>query len=420
MLDTKYIRNNIENIKKLFKAKRCNVDLDEFIKLDNRRVSLIKEIEELKNRKNIISKEIGILKSKNKDKNDDDNVSSKLFAESYELSNKIKSIDTELSCIIDNIKAQSLSMPNIFDEIVPEGSSEEDNIVVKEWGTKPNIVNPLSHDELLSKEGTLESERAVKVSGSRFVVLRDKAATLERYLTNFMLEEHTKRGYEEFSLPILVKEESMLNSGQLPKFSEDAYKTTDGMYIIPTAEVALVNLYSKELFDSQELPKKLMAHTSCFRKESGSYGKDTKGLIRLHQFFKVELFKIVSSEDSNKELKELVLDAENILQKLGLAYRVVLKCKGDTGFTASITYDLEVWMPSQNRYREISSCSNTLSFQSKRASIKFKKDNKKEYVHLINGSGLAIGRTLAALIENNQQDGRIDMNDLIERVRSIY
>ncbi|HCB64172.1 MAG TPA: serine--tRNA ligase, partial [Fusobacteria bacterium] len=393
MIDTGLLKGDLESLKSKLKFRHSSVDLDYLSELVSKRSNLTRESEELKNKRNEISKKIGIARSTNQKADE-------LLMKAASFAKEISSMEHNLSEINSEYKQLIDQIPNICDEDVPLGEDESSNVVVKMWGDELIKKDGKSHDELL-KTNYLDSERAAKISGARFAVLRNRAATLERELANFMIREHISKGYEEISIPFLVKEKAMFNSGQLPKFKEDAY-SFDAFYLIPTGEVSLVNLYSNEILDEKMLSKKLVCYSPCFRKESGSYGKDTKGLIRLHQFSKVELVKIVKPEESDNELDSLVADAESILQKLKLPYRVVLKCRGDTGFTASKTFDLEVWMPSQNKFREISSCSNTRDFQSRRSSIKFRRGKKNEYAHLLNGSGLAVGRTIAAIVENYQ------------------
>lgn len=329
------------------------------------------------------------------------------------ISGQIKDLDEQLSEIDKKQEYMLLTIPNMLHSSTPTGSGEEDNIEIKKWGEpKKFTFTPKSHDELGVDLGILDFERGSKLGGSRFTVYKGGAAKLERALINFMLDTHTsEHGYEEILTPQLVKKEMMIGTGQLPKFSDDAYKIEgEEMYLIPTAEVTLTNLHNGEILQEEELPKYYCGFTACFRKEAGSHGKDVKGLIRQHQFNKVEMVKLVKPENSYDELEKMVGNAEKILQKLELPYRLLSLCSGDIGFGAAKTYDLEVWVPSQDKYREISSCSNTEDFQARRAMIKYrsKDDGKSYYVHTLNGSGLAIGRTLLAIMENYQQeDGSI-------------
>lgn len=396
---------NLDNLKKKLRDRGSSLDVDEIYEKMREKNRILSEVEEKKNRKNIVSKEIGI-------KSREGAISKELLEEASLLSLEIKNQSEELESLDRVVNDLLLQVPNICEDEVPLGKGEENNIEIRKWGSI-GLLDGLSHEELT--EG-IDSARAVKISGSRFVVLKDKAAELERELANFMLRSNKAKGYREISVPLLVKSEAMFNSGQFPKFKEDAYSTNDDLHLIPTSEVALVNLFSKELLEKNIY---LTSFSNCFRRESGSYGKDTKGLIRLHQFPKVELVKIVKPSQSSRELELLVNDAEDILKLLEIPYRVVLKCVGDTSFTATKSYDLEVWMPSQKKYREISSCSNTKDFQSRRASIKILENGKKEYAHILNGSGVAVGRALAALIENSQKDGEIDLDLLISKVKNL-
>ena len=413
MLDLKYVRENLDLVKENFKNRNYEFDMDKFISLDNKRKEILKDVESLKYLKNETSDEIGRLKNKKLDASD-------LLSEMAELSKKIKDYENILEEIEKDFHELLYIMPNLFDLSVPIGKDEDSNVEVKKWGENRKFkFNVKDHTEIANINGILDFERASKMSGARFVVYKGKGAALERALINFMLETHISRhNYTEIIPPLLVKEHSMYNSGQFPKFKEDNFSSDDNLFLIPTSEVPLANLHAHETLEEEELPKLYTAHTPCFRREAGSYGKDTKGIIRLHQFNKVELVKIVKPEDSDKALNKLVEEAEYILQALNLPYRVVLKCTGDTGFTASKTYDLEVWLPSQNKYREISSCSNVKEFQARRSSIKFKrKDSKKsEFVHMLNGSGLAIGRTFAAILENYQnEDGTFEIPEVLSK-----
>ncbi len=413
MLDLKYVRENLDLVKENFKNRNYEFDMNNFISLDNKRKEILKEVESLKYLKNQTSDEIGKLKSKNID-------ASNHLSKMSEVSKKIKEYENSLEEVEKDFHEMLYIMPNLFDSSVPIGRTENENIEVKKWG-EPKEFNfkVKDHTEIGSINNILDFERASKMSGARFVVYKGKGAALERALINFMLETHiSKHNYTEIIPPLLVKEHSMYNAGQFPKFREDNFSSDDNLFLIPTSEVPLANLHSNEILEEEELPKLYTAYTPCFRREAGSYGKDTKGIIRLHQFNKVELVKIVKPEDSDKALNKLVEEAEHILQSLNLPYRVVLKCTGDTGFTASKTYDLEVWLPSQNKYREISSCSNVKDFQARRSSIKFKrKDSKKsEFIHMLNGSGLAIGRTFAAILENYQnEDGTYIIPEVLKK-----
>ena len=408
MLNTKFVRENIDKLEDIFKNRNVEIDISAYKSLDIERRTLVQEVEALKQERNELSIKVGQMKSKGGDV-------SEILEGTSVVSNKIKQLDAILSELDEKTHFFASIMPNICDEDVPIGRTEDENVEVKKWGEPRKFdFKVKSHEDILESLDMLDSKRASKMSGSRFIAMKGKGARLERSLINFMLDEHEKKDYIEISPPILVNEDAMFNSGQLPKFRDDAFITTNHTFLIPTGEVPLVNLHAKEIFNEKDLPIKYTAFTPCFRKEAGSYGKDTKGLIRLHQFGKVELVQIVKPEDSEQSLQTMLGDAESILQKLNLPYRVVLKCTGDTGFTAVKTYDIEVWMPSQGKYREISSCSNTKDFQSRRAGIKFKRDNKTEFVHFLNGSGLAVGRTIAALVENYQKsDGTFTIPDIL-------
>lgn len=417
MIDIKRLKNDVQALGKAVRSKNCKFDTGKFTKLDEERSDLIYRLEDLQKKKNLLSKEIGILKSSNKH-------AGNLVYEAEILGKSISGLEEKLKEVDSRFYAFVNALPNLCQSDVPIAPDEEGNVVVKVFGDIKKIDNPRTHDDILLELDMLDIENAVKVSGSRFVMFKKEGAILERALADLMLREHRKKGYIEYSVPLLVKKDSMFRSGQLPKFKDDAYDTCDSeLYLIPTSEVSLVNIYSDMVFNESDLPKKMTSYTCCFRKESGSYGKDTKGLIRLHQFTKVELVQIVHPTKSEEALQEIVKDAEHILQLLEIPYRVVLKCTGDTGFTAAKTYDLEVWLPSQGKYREISSCSNTTDFQARRASVKFKPaDNtKNEFTHMLNGSGLAVGRTIAALIENNQDSLKniSDVSKLIEKINKI-
>jgi len=412
MLDINYIRENIEEVKEKVSAKGVLFDSEQFLKLDKERRGKITEIEALKSEKNNIAKEIGI-KARNKENIDD------LKKESIKLNDEIEKIDKDLTVLETQFNDMILGIPNIIHNTVPIGKSEKENIVIREWGKKPDFnFKPLPHWELGEKNNFLDLKRATKISGARFSLSMGTLAKLERELINLMLETHTKEnGYTEVLPPFLVNDTSLIGTGNLPKFKEDLYKVeNNNLYLVPTAEVPLTNIHRDEVLSYEELPIKYVAYTPCFRSEAGSHGKDIRGIIRQHQFNKVELLKFCLPEDSHKELESLTNNAEKILQKLGLHYRVVLLCSGDTSFSSAKTYDIEVWMPERDNYVEISSCSNFESFQARRARIKFKNEKKKkEFVHTLNGSGLALGRTVAAVMENYQtEDGKIRIPDILK------
>jgi seryl-tRNA synthetase len=402
MLDLKLIRKNYEEVKRRLatRGEEYVKLLDEVYKLDKKKREIQREVEDLRALLNRKSKEYGILKRQGKE---DENLKEELT----KIKNKLKVLEEELQVLEEKLKETLLRIPNLPHPSVPIGKNENDNIEIRRWGEPPNFnFEPKPHWELGEKLGILDFERGAKLSGSRFVVKKGLGAKLVRALINFMLDLHTERGYTEMYVPHLVKPEILIGTGQLPKFKEDLFKCErDNLYLIPTAEVPLTNLHREEILKEEELPIYYTAYTPCYRREAGSYGRDIKGLIRLHQFDKVELVKITNKDSSYEELEKLVRDAEKVLQELELPYRVVELCTGDLGFSAAKTYDLEVWMPSYNRYREISSCSNCEDFQARRMNLRYKtKDGKKFLCHTLNGSGLAVGRTLAAILENYQQE----------------
>lgn len=402
MLDIKFVRDHIDEVEAMLRNRQLDIDLSQFKSLDGRRRELLKEVEQLKHEKNRISDEIAKLK---KDKQD----TTALVEKSRQLSQRIEELDKELSQIEEQLKEILFFIPNMPHESVAIGKDERDNPVVKVWGEKPQFnFEPKPHWDIGENLGILDFERAARMTGARFALYWGPGAELERALINFMLDMHTTRhGYTEVLPPFIVNSNSLFGTGQLPKFKNDLFKLEGwDYYLVPTAEVPVTNIHAGEILDEDELPKYYTAYTPCFRSEAGSYGKDTRGLIRQHQFNKVELVKIVKPEDSYRELESLLADAESILQALGLHYRVVSLCTGDLGFAASKTYDIEVWLPGQNAYREISSCSNFEDFQARRADIRFRRKGKKktELVHTLNGSGLAVGRTVVAILENYQQE----------------
>ncbi len=406
MLDLKLMQSNPEAVRESLKKRSSKLDVQEFLTLDEKRKELIGQSEELKAERNRASGEIAQRKRNKEDASD-------LIKTMGEVSGRIKKLDAELSEVEAAEKEWLMAVPNIPHESVPFGASEDDNPVVRYWGEKPEMsFTPREHWDLGVELGGLDFERAAKLTGSRFVITRKWAARLERALATFMLDTHLdEHGYTEITPPFIVNRDTMTGTGQLPKFEEDLFKLRDTeYYLIPTAEVPLTNLHSGEVLEEDQLPMLLTAHTPCFRSEAGSYGKDTKGIIRLHQFMKVEMVNLAHPDHSYEALEKMTACAEKILQKLGLHYRVIELCTGDMGFSAAKTYDLEVWLPGQDKYREISSCSNCEDFQARRANIKFqpKGSKKKQFVHTLNGSGLAVGRTLVAVMENYQQeDGSI-------------
>lgn len=413
MLDVKFIRKNPEIVRESLKNRGYSDEiLDEFLRIDKERLSLLKEFEDLKHELNNKSKIIGEMRIKGEDIGD-------LLLESKNLSDNIENLKEKLKETEDILNDIVLRIPNIPHETVPIGLDEKSNLEIRKFGEIRKFdfdIKP--HWEIGENLGILDFERASKLSGSRFFLYKGVGASLERALINFMLDLHTKKhGYKEIFPPFLVRSDIMVGTGQLPKFGEDMYKIEEeNLWLIPTAEVPLTNLHKGEILNEDELPKYYVAYTACFRKEAGAAGRDTRGLIRVHQFNKVELVKIVKPEDSYNELEKMVTDAEDVLKLLNLPYRVTLLSTGDmSGFSASKTYDIEVWMPSYNRYVEISSCSNCTDFQARRMNTKFRrKDGKVEFVNTLNGSGVAIGRCFAAVIENNQnKDGSITIPDVL-------
>lgn len=407
MLDVSILTENIDLLIQGLKKRNLDISLANDLKESaHKRKKALHKIEQLKAFKNKINQEIAVAK-----KSGENAVSS--IKEMKKLSEQIKMLDGQLLQIEESFKNLAYSIPNIPHASVPYGSSSNDNVVIKEWGEKRKFTfKPLSHVELGTRLEMLDLKQAAKMAGARFSILKDLGAKLERALINFMLDVHTKEnGYIEISPPLLVNSETLVGTGQLPKFQQDLFKLDNhDNFLIPTAEVPVTNILRDEILDEKDLPIKYVACTPCFRSEAGSYGKDTKGLIRQHQFYKVELVKFSHPKSSYEDHNDLLLDAEKILQRLELPYRVVLLCGGDMCFGAAKCYDIEVWVPSQNTYREISSCSNFEDFQARRINIKFHHSNKQkpQFIHTINGSGLAVGRTWLSIIENNQQeDGSI-------------
>jgi len=406
MLDAKFIRSNPEAVSEALAKRNSKISLDEFLALDQKRRELIQEVEQLKSRRNTVSQEIARLKREKKDADD-------LIAEMGKVSEVIKDLDDKVREVDDKISSIVLTLPNIPHESVPVGASDADNIEVRRWGN-PTVFEyePKAHWDIGEDLDILDFATAAKVTGARFTFYKGLGARLERALFNFMMDLHAfKHGYQEVFPPFMVHRRSMVGTGQLPKFEEDAFKVAGTDYfLIPTAEVPVTNMYREQILDGSMLPIKHCAYSACFRAEAGSAGRDTRGLIRQHQFNKVELVKFVKPENSYDELETLVNDAEDVLKELGLPYRVSLLCTGDLGFSSAKTYDLEVWMPSYQRYVEISSCSNFEDFQARRADIKYRDGakGKPQYIHTLNGSGIAVGRTVAAILENYQQpDGSV-------------
>lgn len=406
MLDIKMIRKNPELVKAGLAKRHGDFGIDEVLELDEKRRDILVKVEEMKAKQNQVSKEIPKMKKEGKD-------ASQLLNEMKELSAKVKELDGEVKDIDNELKNALLRIPNIPNENVSAGKTDEDNVEVRKWGEPTKFdFEPKAHWDLGVDLDIFDFERASKITGARFTVFKNKGALLERALINFMLDLHTvDQDYTEIAPPFMVNRDSMTGTGQLPKFEIDAFSIPSKDYfLVPTAEVPVTNLHRDEILTEEMLPLYYTAYTPCFRQEAGSAGRDTRGLIRNHQFDKVELVKFVKPEGSYDELDKLTKDAEEVLKKLGLPYRVVLLCTGDLGFSSAMTYDIEVWMPSYNRYVEISSCSNFEDFQARRANIRYRRNDtgKPEFVHTLNGSGLAVGRTCAAIVENYQQeDGSI-------------
>lgn len=402
MLDIKRIRNNPDEVKKAIELKKENSNIDEFLEIDEKRREILKELESLKNTRNKESENIAKLKREGKD-------AEELIKEMKEISDKIKAMESDVKQYDERLEELLWTIPNIPHESVPVGDSDADNVEIRRWGDVRKFdfeIKP--HWDIGVELGILDFEAASRVTGSRFTFYKGLGCRLERSLISFMMDLHTeKHGYTEVFPPFMVHRRSMYGTGQLPKFEEDAFKVAGTDYfLIPTAEVPVTNMYREMIIDAEELPIYNCAYSACFRQEAGSAGRDTRGLIRQHQFNKVELVKITEPERSYEELEKMVNDAEDVLKTLGIPYRVVSICTGDLGFTAAKKYDLEVWMPSYGRYVEISSCSNCEDFQARRANIKYrpKGGGKAQYVHTLNGSGVAVGRTFAAILENYQQE----------------
>ena len=410
MLDIKLLRDHLDEVKARMATRGTAIDWDQFLSLDRERRDAVARTERLKEKKNRLSGEIGKLKKSGAD-------ATVLMREVEEVSEAIRSSEGPLAEIETRFEQFMLTLPNLPHPNVHVGTDERDNREVRRWGEPPKFgFAPKNHWDIGEELRILDFARAAKIAGARFAVYRDSGAKLERALINFMLDLHTgQNGYQEILPPALVNRAALVGTGQLPKFEEDLFHVAPGDYfLIPTAEVPLTNLHREEILEQDELPINYVAYTPCFRSEAGSYGKDVRGLIRQHQFNKVEMVKLTEPEDSYDELEKMVQNAETVLKKLELPYRVVELCTGDMGFGAAKTYDLEVWLPGQNTYREISSCSNCEEFQARRANIRYRKEKKGRplFVHTLNGSGLAVGRTLVAVLENYQQeDGSVIIPD---------
>ncbi len=422
MLDIRFVREETDKVVDALKKRGETTEiLDKLLKIENERRDLLKIVEEERQLRNKLSQEVGKLKKDGKD-------TSKQLSEAKTISERITEKENDLRELEDRAKEELLLIPNIPHESVPVGKNETENAEIRRWGSIPQFsFEPKNHWEIGENLGILDFERAGKIAGARFVIYKGYGARLERALINFMLDLHTKEhGYTEVLPPVLVNRASMTGTGQLPKFEDDLFKLEEGdakgYLLIPTAEVPVTNIYREEILSEDVLPIYHAAYTMCFRREAGSYGKDTRGLIRQHQFNKVELVKFVKPEDSYDELESLTGNAEEVLKRLGLPFRLVSLCTGDLGFAAAKTYDIEIWFPAQEKYREVSSCSNFEDFQSRRADIRFKRKGKKgtEFLHTLNGSGLAVGRTFAAILENFQeQDGSVIIPDVLVHYMGI-
>ena len=408
MLDINHLRNNLKDVQDNLKKRGFVLDAKQFNSLDSERKLLQTETESLQEKSNILAKEISVERNQE--------AREQKLKNAKEISSQLKKHKSELDKTLERLNNFLLEIPNILSKDVPEGNSEKNNLVVYEKGNIPDFEFQIKdHQELGELYNGINFEESASIAKSRFVVLRKEIAKLHRALIQFMLDEHIKKGYEEIYVPYIVNASSLTGTGQLPKFEEDLFKiANEEMYLIPTAEVPVTNIYKNKILKLEDLPIRYVAHTPCFRSEAGSYGKDTKGMIRQHQFDKVELVKFVHPEDSETELNSLTEDAESILMSLELPYRKVILCSGDIGFASTKTYDLEVWFPSQNTFREISSCSNFGDFQSRRMKIRIKQSKENILCHTINGSGLAVGRTLAAILENFQnENGSITIPEVL-------
>lgn len=413
MLDARFVRDNAEMVRASLAARGASWDLDGYLEADTERRSLIGQVEALQARRNEASKAIGALMKEGK-RDEAETTKEEVRA----INEQIDVLEEGVDAVDAKTREMLLTIPNLLDASVPQGADENDNVEVRRWGTPPEFdFEPKAHWDLGPQLGLIDFERGVKLAKSRFVVLGREGARLTRALMNFMLDTHGARGYREWWVPALANAETLTGTGQLPKFEEDLFKTGEGLYLIPTAEVQLTNMHRGEVLEGGDLPLHYTAYTPCFREEAGSAGRDTRGMIRVHQFDKVELVKFATPETSADALEGMVADAEHILQQLGLPYRTIVLCSGDTGFAAAKTYDIEAWLPSYNGYKEISSCSNCTDFQARRASIKYRNPGQfkgSRFVHTLNGSGLAVGRTLVAVLENYQRaDGTVEIPEVL-------
>ncbi len=413
MLDVRFIRDNPDRVRAAMRSRNMSLDaeIDEILRLDLQRRELTAKVEAMKAQQNAVSKKIPQMKKSGED-------TSAIMAEMKALSEEISRFNKDLSVVEKSLRESVLMIPNLPNSEVPVGKDDSDNVEVRRWGEARRFdFTPKAHWDLGKDLNILDPERAAKVTGARFHFYKGLGARLERALINFFMDTHASRGYTEVLPPYVVNRDSMTGTGQLPKFEEDAFKlAAEDRFLVPTAEVPVTNFHRDEILSGSELPIKFCAYSACFRAEAGSAGRDTRGLIRQHQFNKVELVKFANPESSYDELESLTNDAENLLQRLGLPYRVVCICTGDLGFCSAKTYDIEVWMPSYGRYVEISSCSNFEDYQARRAAIRFKQDktDKAKFVHTLNGSGLAVGRSVAAILENYQnEDGSVTVPEVL-------
>jgi len=413
MIDPKLIRHHAKIVLDSLSKRKNDFNLDEYLSTEEAARTIQTKVENLRSSKNKLTKKIGSSEL-------DAEAKEKIVGEVHEINESLKESEATLEELSREVKNLSLQLPNVLHESVPEGDNEDDNVEIRQWGEiREFSFRPKDHTQLGEESGSLDFQSASKISGSRFAVIIDRYAQLHRSLIHFMLDIQTNvNDYTEYYVPSIIRSECLEGTGQLPKFAEDQYKieNEEDLYLIPTAEVPLTNLVRESIIETNQLPIKMVAHTPCYRQEAGSYGQDTRGMIRQHQFEKVELVHIVKPDESYQALEELTENAESILIKLGLPYRVMLLCSSDTGFAAAKTYDIEVWLPSQNKYREISSCSNCESFQARRMKARFKDltTNQNEYLHTLNGSGLAVGRTFIAILENYQnEDGTITIPEVL-------
>ena len=413
MLDIQLLRHNLDDVVTRLKTRGYEFDKAQFIELDERRKGLQIEVQELQNLRNVNAKRIGQAKAKGENIDE-------ILKEVSNNTEKLESLEKELNVILNDLNQILMTIPNLPDASVPAGKDENDNVEVRRWGTPREFTFEVKdHVALGAMNKGIDSEAGVKLTGSRFTVLRDGVARLHRALAQFMLDLHVEEhDYTELNVPMIVNSDSLRGTGQLPKFEEDLFKLTgeDQYYLIPTAEVPVTNLVRDEIIPESELPLSYVAHSGCFRSEAGSYGRDTRGLIRMHQFEKVEMVHLTHPSKSFEQLELMTRHAETVLEKLGLPYRTIVLCTGDMGFGATKTYDIEVWLPGQEKYREISSCSNCMDFQARRMQARFRNSetNKPELLHTLNGSGLAVGRTLVAVMENYQEeDGRIRIPEVL-------